>query len=108
MQADVWRKFGVSIAYGDAVMTDRMAEIMRALHPRNNEQTVQAARLLGIPYHVLPHSRRQQRERLRAGSLRRTGHRRHGRRTAGDAEDHPRIPAGGARGDRPHHLRGKR
>ena len=50
VQADVWRKFGVSVAYGDAVMRDRMAEIMRALHPRNNEQTVQAARLLGIPY----------------------------------------------------------
>jgi putative NIF3 family GTP cyclohydrolase 1 type 2 len=50
VQADVWRKFGVSVAYGDAVMTDRMAEIMRALHPRNNEQTVSAARLLGLPY----------------------------------------------------------
>jgi putative NIF3 family GTP cyclohydrolase 1 type 2 len=50
VQADVWCKFGVSIAYGDAIMTDRMAEIMRALHPRNNEQTVQAARLLDIPY----------------------------------------------------------
>ena len=50
VQADIWRKFGVSIAYGDAVMSDRMAEIMRALHPRNNEQTVQAARLLGLPF----------------------------------------------------------
>ena len=50
VQADVWRRFGVSVAYGDAVMTDRMAEIMRALHPRNNERTVAAARLLGLPY----------------------------------------------------------
>jgi len=50
VQADVWRRFGVSVAYGDAVMSDRMAEIMRALHPRNNERTVQAAELLGIPY----------------------------------------------------------
>lgn len=50
VQADVWGKFGVSVAYGDAVMSDRMAEIMRALHPRNNERTVQAARLLDIPY----------------------------------------------------------
>jgi len=50
VQADVWRKFGVSVGYGDAVMTDRMAEIMRALHPRNNEQTVAAARLLDLPY----------------------------------------------------------
>jgi putative NIF3 family GTP cyclohydrolase 1 type 2 len=50
VQADIWRKFGVSIAYGDAIMSDRMAEIMRALHPRNNERTVQASRLLGIPF----------------------------------------------------------
>ena len=50
VQADVWRRFGVSVAYGDAVMSDRMAEVMRAIHPRNNERTVQAARLLGIPF----------------------------------------------------------
>ena len=60
------------------------------------------------PVHVLPHSRRQQRQRLRAGALRRTGHRRHGRRTARHAEEHPRVPAGGARGDGPDHLRGRR
>ena len=50
VQADVWGRFGVSLAYGDAVMTDRMSEIMRSLHQRNNEQPVQAARLLDIPY----------------------------------------------------------
>ena len=50
VQADVWRNFGVSIAYGDAVMTERMDEIMRALHPRNNERVVAAARLLGLPF----------------------------------------------------------
>jgi hypothetical protein len=50
LQADVWSKFGVSLAYGDTVMADRMAEIMRALHPRNNEQTIAAARLLDLPY----------------------------------------------------------
>ena len=50
IQADVWRKFGVSVAYGDAVLSDRMDEIMRALHPRNNEQTLAAARLLDFPY----------------------------------------------------------
>lgn len=50
IQADVWRKFGVSVAYGDAVLSDRMSEIMRALHPRNNEQTLAAARLLDFPY----------------------------------------------------------
>lgn len=50
LQADVWRKFGVSLAYGDAVMADRMSEIMRALHPHNTEQSIAAARLLGFPY----------------------------------------------------------
>jgi len=50
VQADVWRKFGVSIAYGDSVMSERMTEIMRALHPRNNEQNIAAARLLDLPY----------------------------------------------------------
>jgi hypothetical protein len=50
LQADVWRNFGVSIAYGDAVMAERMEEIMRALHPRNNERTVTAARLLDFPF----------------------------------------------------------
>jgi putative NIF3 family GTP cyclohydrolase 1 type 2 len=50
VQADVWRNFGVSIAYGDAVLDERMAEIMRALHPRNNERSVAAARLLGFPF----------------------------------------------------------
>ncbi len=50
VQADVWRKFGVSIAYGDTVMSERMTEIMRAIHPRNNEQNIAAARLLDLPY----------------------------------------------------------
>jgi hypothetical protein len=50
VQADVWRRFGVSVAYGDAVMTDRMAEVMRAIHPRNNEQALAAARLVDLPF----------------------------------------------------------
>lgn len=50
LQADVWHRFGVSLAYGDAVLSDRMAEIMRALHPRNNERTLAAARLLDFPF----------------------------------------------------------
>jgi len=50
VQADVWRTFGVSIAYGDSVMSERMNEIMRAVHPRNNERAVAAARLLNLPF----------------------------------------------------------
>jgi putative NIF3 family GTP cyclohydrolase 1 type 2 len=50
VQADVWHKFGVPISYGDAVMSERMLEIRRSLHPRNNDQSLAAARLLGLPY----------------------------------------------------------
>jgi putative NIF3 family GTP cyclohydrolase 1 type 2 len=50
VQADVWRRFGVSVAYGDAVMTERMAEVMRAIHPRNNEKALAAARLVDLPF----------------------------------------------------------
>jgi putative NIF3 family GTP cyclohydrolase 1 type 2 len=50
VQADIWRTFGVSITFGDAVMSDRMAEIMRAIHPSNTERAVAAARLLGFPF----------------------------------------------------------
>lgn len=50
VQADVWRSFGVPIAFGDALMSERRAEIMRAIHPRNTERTVGAARLLGLPF----------------------------------------------------------
>ena len=50
VQADVWRRFGVSIAYGDAVMSDRMAEVTRAIHPCNSEQALSAARLLDLSF----------------------------------------------------------
>jgi putative NIF3 family GTP cyclohydrolase 1 type 2 len=50
VQADVWRNFGVSIAYGDAVLGERMDEIMRALHPRNSQQSIAAASLLELPF----------------------------------------------------------
>jgi len=50
MQADIWRKFGVPIAFGDAVMEERMAEVARAIHPANTQRAVDAARLLGWPF----------------------------------------------------------
>lgn len=50
LQADVWHQFGVSLAYGDAAIGERMSEVMRAFHPRNNEQAVSAARLLDLPF----------------------------------------------------------
>jgi putative NIF3 family GTP cyclohydrolase 1 type 2 len=50
VQADIWRKQGVPITYGDAVMAERMGEIRRAFHPYNNDQAPSAARLLEIPF----------------------------------------------------------
>jgi putative NIF3 family GTP cyclohydrolase 1 type 2 len=50
VQADIWRKQGVPIAFGDAAMSERMAEIRRVFHPYNNDQAPSAARLLGIPF----------------------------------------------------------
>jgi hypothetical protein len=50
VQADVWRHFGVSIAFGDAAIGERMQEIMRAIHPGNNQRSVSAAKLLDIPF----------------------------------------------------------
>lgn len=50
LQADVWRTFGVSVAYGDAVMKLRRSEITRALHHLNSERAIAAARLLALPF----------------------------------------------------------
>jgi putative NIF3 family GTP cyclohydrolase 1 type 2 len=50
VQADIWRTFGVPISFGDAVMSDRMAEITRAIHPSNTQRAIDAARLLGFPF----------------------------------------------------------
>ncbi len=50
VQADIWRTFGVPISFGDAVMTDRMAEITRAIHPSNTQRSIDAARLMGFAF----------------------------------------------------------
>ncbi len=50
VQADIWRTFGVPISYGDAVISERMAEITRAIHPSNTQRAIDAARLLGFPF----------------------------------------------------------
>lgn len=48
VQADVWRACGVPITFGEAVMSERMREIRRAFHAYNNEEALDAARLLGL------------------------------------------------------------
>jgi putative NIF3 family GTP cyclohydrolase 1 type 2 len=50
VQADIWRTFGVPISFGDAVMSDRMAEVTRAIHPSNTQRSIDAARLMGFPF----------------------------------------------------------
>ncbi len=50
LQADVWHRFGVSLAFGDAAIGDRMSEVTRGLHARNNEKSVSTARLLDLPF----------------------------------------------------------
>lgn len=50
MQADVWRRFGVPISFGDKLMAGRIAEIGRRFHATNIDQSVAAARILDIPF----------------------------------------------------------
>lgn len=50
VQADIWRSFGVPISYGDAMMSERMSEITRAIHPSNTQRAIDAARLMGFPF----------------------------------------------------------
>jgi hypothetical protein len=50
VQADAWAAFGVPINIGDALISERMHEIRRALMPQNHQRPIDAARLLGIPF----------------------------------------------------------
>jgi hypothetical protein len=49
VQADMWRRYGVPINFGDAVMAARRVEIARRFHAYNTDQSISAARLLGVP-----------------------------------------------------------
>ncbi|MCZ7662076.1 MAG: NGG1p interacting factor NIF3 [Thermoleophilia bacterium] len=49
VQADIWRRYGVPINYGDAVMAERRDEILRYFHAHNSQQAVAAAGLLDLP-----------------------------------------------------------
>lgn len=50
LQADVWAGVGVPINIGDALISERMKEIKRALMPQNHQRPIDAARLLDIPF----------------------------------------------------------
>jgi putative NIF3 family GTP cyclohydrolase 1 type 2 len=49
VQPDIWRANGVPIGFGEAVMEKRMEEIRRYFHAANTQQSIDAARLLGVP-----------------------------------------------------------
>lgn len=50
VQADIWAKYGVPINIAEGVMRDRIGEVNRRISPRNHNQAVDAARLLGFAF----------------------------------------------------------
>lgn len=49
VQEDMYHAYGVPINVIEDIMAPRVKEIMRAVHPANFDQPVDAARLLGVP-----------------------------------------------------------
>ncbi len=50
MQAEIMEMLGVPINIAEGVMRERIAEVQRKIHPENTEQTIDNAKLLGVPY----------------------------------------------------------
>jgi hypothetical protein len=50
LQADVWASHGVPINVGEALISERMGEIRRALLPQNHQRPIDTAALLDLPY----------------------------------------------------------
>lgn len=50
MQTDIWHDFGVPVNVGDALMDERMKEVMRGIMPVNKNRPLDAARLLDLPF----------------------------------------------------------
>ncbi len=50
VQADILAQYGVPINIAEGVMRDRISEIARRFSPRNHNQPVDAARLLGLAF----------------------------------------------------------
>ncbi len=50
MQPDIWHSFGVPVNVGDALMDERMKEVMRGILPVNKNRPLDAARLLNLPF----------------------------------------------------------
>jgi hypothetical protein len=50
IQPDMWHSFGVPVNVGDALMDERMKEVMRGILPVNKDRPLDAARLLDVPF----------------------------------------------------------
>lgn len=50
LQTDVYHHAGIPVNVADALMSDRMGAVKRRFDPINHNQTVDAARLLGMPF----------------------------------------------------------
>jgi len=50
MQADILNKFGIPLNIAEGLMSERINEVERRVMPGNHMRTVDAARLLGIPF----------------------------------------------------------
>lgn len=50
MQIDVLNQYGVPVNIAEGLLKERISEVARGLNPRNNWQTVDAARLLGVNF----------------------------------------------------------
>lgn len=50
MQSDIWHTFGVPVNVGDALLDERMKEVMRGIMPVNKARPLDAARLLKMPF----------------------------------------------------------
>jgi hypothetical protein len=50
IQTGIWQGFGLSKEVAEGIMKDRVGEVARGIAPSNLTQTVDAARILGIPF----------------------------------------------------------
>jgi hypothetical protein len=53
LQIEVSAEAGIPIHLADALVRERMSDVERGIHPINHNQTVDTARLLGIPFMTL-------------------------------------------------------
>lgn len=50
LQADIWAKFGMPINIGEGILQERIKEVHRTIMPVNHNQSVDAAKILNLPF----------------------------------------------------------